>query len=357
MTPRPAPTVVYTDPAWAVVDGTRVDPATAVVENEVYGDALSLRIGPYADGRYRPESPALRELVSGAAALAVYRAQVTPELLDAAGPRLRVVARQGVGTDNLNAPLLGERGIIGFNVPDYCVDEVAAHTLAMILAWERGLVAQHNDLADGRFDIYHGRTPRRLAGRTAGIIGLGRIGKAVAARLRLFYERVIAVDPFVHADHMIGYGVRKVELPELLAESDVVMLHCPLNPDTRGLIDADALRRMRTDALLVNTARGALVDAEALAHALDRDAIGGAALDVFVPEDPGAGEFYRRILKLPNVLVSSHRAFLSEESELSSRRRVAEGVRHVLETGTPPATGHVPGSATSGSAFTVEAGR
>jgi phosphoglycerate dehydrogenase-like enzyme len=350
-----APTVVYTDPAWAVVDGKHVDPAAAVIEHEVYGDAVRLRIGPFADGRYRPESPALRELVAGAAALAVYRCQVTPELLDAAGPQLRVVARQGVGTDNLNATLLGERGIIGFNVPDYCVDEVAAHTLAMVLAWERGLVAQHNALATGRFDIYHGRVPRRLAGRTAGIIGLGRIGKAVAARLRLFYRRVVAVDPFVHADHMIGYGVEKVELPELLAESDVVVLHCPLNPDTRGLIDADALRRMRSDALLVNTARGALVEAEALAHALARDAIGGAALDVFVPEDPTASEWYSRILKLPNVLVSSHRAFLSAESELSSRRRVAEGIRHVLETGTPPAAGHVPGSAASGVPLAEEA--
>ncbi|HZN73678.1 MAG TPA: C-terminal binding protein [Micromonosporaceae bacterium] len=352
-----APAVVYTDPAWAVVDGARVDPATAVVEHEVYGDALRLRIGPFADGRYRPESPALRELVSGAAALVVYRCQVTPELLDAAGPQLRVVARQGVGTDNLNAGLLGERGIIGFNVPDYCVDEVAAHTAAMVLAWERGLVAQHNDLAAGRFDIYHGRVPRRLASRTAGIIGLGRIGKAVAARLRLFYSRVLAVDPFLHADHMIGYGVHKVELPELLAESDVVLLHCPLSPDTRGMVDAAALRRMRADALLVNTARGGLVDPEALADALDRGLIGGAALDVFVPEDPTASQRYGRILKLPNVLVSSHRAFLSTESELSCRRRVAEGIRHVLATGAPPATGHVPGSAVSSPPLTSEVPR
>lgn len=352
-----APAVVYTDPAWAVVDGTRVDPATAVVEREVFGEDLRLRIGPFEGGRYRTDSPELRELAVGAAALAVYRCHVTPELLDAAGPQLRVVARQGVGTDNLNAPLLGERGIIGFNVPDYCVDEVAAHTLAMVLAWERGLVAQHNDLAAGRFDIYHGRVPRRLAGRTAGIVGLGRIGKAVAARLRLFYHRVLAVDPFVHADHMIGYGVRKAELPELLAESDVVLLHCPLNPDTRGLIDAGALARMRPGALLVNTARGALVDAEALANALERDAIGGAALDVFVPEDPGHDEWYHRVVGHPNVLVSSHRAFLSAESELSSRRRVAEGIRHVLATGTPPATGHVPPSAESGAPFTVEVGR
>jgi phosphoglycerate dehydrogenase-like enzyme len=338
------PMVVYTDPAWAVVDGSHVDPSTAGIEHEVYGGQLELRIGPYADGRFRTESPALRELVSGAAALAVYRCQVTPELLDAAGPGLAVVARQGVGTDNLNADLLTERGIVGFNVPDYCVDEVAAHTLSMVLAWERGLVAQHNDLAAGRFDIYHGRVPRRLAGRTAGIIGLGRIGKAVAARLRLFYRRVVAVDPFLHADHMAGYGVDKVELPELLSESDVVLLHCPLTPQTRGLVDADLLGRMRPDALLVNTARGGLVDARALAEALEAGTIGGAALDVFVPEDPNDNPWYQRILGHPGVLVTSHRAFLSAESEASSRRRVAEGIRQVLETGEPPAVGQVTGT-------------
>nr|QLJ96942.1 C-terminal binding protein [Micromonospora carbonacea] len=329
MTAAATPAVVYTDPAWGA----------PTVEEAVYGDAVRARIGPFRG------PAALHEAVAGAAALIVYRCPVTPELLDAAGPQLRVVARQGVGTDNLNAALLGERGIVGFNVPDYCVDEVAAHTLAMVLAWERRLVPQHTGLTGGRFDIHHGGAPRRLGTRTAGIIGLGRIGRAVAARLRLFYQRVLAADPFVHADQMLGYGVRKTELPELLAESDVVLLHCPLDPDTRGLIDADALGRMRPDALLVNTARGGLVDAEALAHALTTGVIGGAALDVFVPEDPHRSDPYRRVLGLPNVLVSSHRAFYSAESELSSRQRVAEGVRQVLDTGRPPVTGHVAPSA------------
>ena len=341
------PTVVYTDPAWAVADGERVDPAAAAVEREVYGRALDLRIGPFADGRYRPDSPAMLEMVAGAAALVIYRAHVTEQLLDAAGPGLAVVARQGVGTDNLNAGLLAERGIIGFNVPDYCVDEVAAHTLGMVLAWERDLVTQHAGLSGGRFGIYDGRVPRRLATRTAGIIGFGRIGKAVAARLRLFYGRVLATDPFLHADHMAGYGVQKAELPDLLAQSDVVLLHCPLTEQTRGLIDAAALARMRPDALLVNTARGALVEPGALADALAGGALGGAALDVFVPEDPTASPHYQRLLRLPNTLVSSHRAFLSAESELSCRRRVAEGVRGVLETGNAPFVGHVSGPAVS----------
>ena len=338
-------TVVYTDPAWAVTDTGFVDPANAVVEREVYGTDLDLRIGPHAEGRYRTDSQELLAAVAGAEALVVYRCQVTEQLLDAAGPGLAVVARAGGGTDNLNLPLLAERGIIGFNIPDYCVDEVAAHTLAMVLAWERDLVQQHQGLSGGEFDIYHGRVPRRLGTRTAGIIGLGRIGKASAARLRMFYGRVLATDPFVHADHMLGYGVQKAELPELLAESDVVLLHCPLTPDTAGLIDAEALARMRPDALLVNTARGALVDARALADALNQGSIGGAALDVFAPEDPNTHPAYRGILGLPNVLVTSHRAFLSAESELSCRRRVAESVREALATGVAPPAERPPGPA------------
>lgn len=334
------PEVLYTDPAWAVVGGTRVDPGTATIEREVFGDAIDLRFGPFTDGRYVATGPALYEAVAGAGALAVYRCQVTPELLDAAGPQLKVVARQGVGTDNLNAPLLAERGIVGFNIPDYCIDEVVAHTVGMVLAWERGLVEQHNGLTGGRFDIYHGRLPRRLRDRSVGIIGLGRIGKAVAARMRLFYRQVLACDPALHADHMAGYGVVKADLPDLLANSDVVLLHCPLNATTRGMIDAAALGLMRPDALLVNTARGALVDPEALWTAVSTGGIGGAALDVFSPEDPHQNPWYARLLTLPQVVVTSHRAFLSAESEASSRRRVAEGIRQVLLTGRPPAAGH-----------------
>jgi phosphoglycerate dehydrogenase-like enzyme len=334
------PIVVYTDPAWAVAD-KRVDPRRATIERAVFGDTVDLRFGPFESGRYVNGGAPLLDAVTGATALGVYRCRVTPELLDAAGPGLAVVARQGVGTDNLNAPLLAERGLIGFNVPDYCVDEVAAHTMAMVLAWERGLTDQHSELTRGRFDIYHGSTPRRLSGLTAGIIGCGRIGKAVAARLRMFYRRVIAVDPYLHADHLAGYGVDRVELPELLAESHVVLLHCPLTDETRGIIGRAALTAMRHDALLVNTARGGLVDGDALYGAVRDGQIAGAALDVFSPEDPHESPAYSRLLALPRVLVTSHRAFLSAESEASSRRRVAEGIQRVLATGQPPVVGAV----------------
>lgn len=337
MTP---PLVVYTDPPWAVPDGRLIDPGKATIEQEVFDGAVVLRFGPFDGERFQGDA-ALAEQVDGAAALGVYRRQVTSELLDAAGPGLRVVARQGVGTDNLNAALLAERGIIGFNVPDYCVDEVAAHTMALTLAWERDLITQHNGLAGGAFDIYAGRVPRRLRRRTAGIVGFGRIGRAMATHLRSFYGRILACDPYVHPDLMEGYGATGVPFDRLLAESDVVLLHCALTPETRGMIDAAALKRARPGALLVNAARGALVDPAALYRALTSGDLGGAALDVFVPEDPHADPWFARVVRLPNVVVTSHRAFLSAESEESSRRRVAEGIRHVLRTGAPPPFGHV----------------
>lgn len=337
---RRRPLVVYTDPAWALTAAGTSDPARAGLEREIFGDAVRLEIAPARGGRY-PSGPELAEFARGADALAIYRTAITPELLDALGGSLAVVARQGVGYDNLAPELLRARGIIGFNVPDYCVDEVAAHTLALILALERGLLPQHRTLTGGRFDIYAGGVPRRLSRATAGIVGFGRIGRAVAARLRLFYGRVLAADPYVDADLMAAHGVEKRELAELLAQSDVVTLHCALDPQTRGLIGRDALARMKPDAFLVNAARGGLVDPAALHRALGGGALAGAALDVFVPEDPTGDETYRAVLALPNVLVTSHRAFLSREAETSQRRRVAQGILRALTTGLPPITGNL----------------
>jgi hypothetical protein len=242
--PMRRPVVTYVDPPWAFGPGGEVDPSLALYEREVFGDRVELRIGPVAGRRYVQEGEAFLAAVRGADALVIHRCYVTRELLAAAGGGLKVVGRLGVGFDNLNPELLRELGIVGFNVPDYCIDEVSTHALALLLALERRIIPQHQSLAGGRFDIYAGGTPRRLREHTAGLIGFGRIGRVVATRLRLFYDRVLAHDPYVEADVMAAYGARKAGFEELLEGSDAVLLHCLLTGETEGMMDAAAFSRM-----------------------------------------------------------------------------------------------------------------
>lgn len=335
------PVVVYTDPFWALENG-RVNPALATVEHEVFGDRVDLRFGVVEDGGFVKSGPRFLDNLRGASALAIYRAQLTAEVFDTIRDQVRVIGRQGVGYDNIGLQFLEPNGIFGFNVPDYCVDEVSTHTLSLVLALERHLCVQNDHLKNGHWDIYDGGYPRRLQGLTAGIVGLGRIGKATAQKLRCFYGRVIGYDPYVHDDHMIGYGVHtRHTLPELLRDADVVILHCLLDNTTRNLVDDVFLAHMRPDAFLVNTARGGLVEPQAVHAAISEGRIGGYGSDVFTPEDPNQDEWNGKLLAYDNVVVTSHRAFLSEQSELSQRRRVAEEIVYVLETGRRPRWGNL----------------
>ena len=335
------PVVVYTDPFWALENGD-VNPALATVEKEVFGDKIDLRFGVVENGAYVKSGERFIGNLEGASALAIYRAQMTEEVFETVRCHVKVIGRQGVGYDNIGLPFLKTNGIFGFNVPDYCVDEVSTHTMSLVLALERHVCLQNDHLKKGRWDIYDGGYPRRLQGLTVGIIGLGRIGKATAQKIRNFYGRVISYDPYVHGDQMIGYGVEKRHmLPDLLNEADVVILHCLLDEDTKNLVRESFLSDMKGDALLVNTARGGLVDPKAVHDALTGGRIGGYASDVFTPEDPNDHEWNRKLLPFENVIVTSHRAFLSAESELSQRRRVAEEILYVLETGRPPRWGNL----------------
>jgi D-3-phosphoglycerate dehydrogenase len=334
--------VLYTDPAWAMGPDGRPDQALASIESEVLPAGTEIRIGPWRDGRYVTAGPELLRLADGADAIVVYRCQVTPDLVTAAAPGCRVFARQGVGLDNLNIALLRERGLYGFHVPDYCGDEVSTHAVALLLALERGVCAQDALVKADQWSIYAGGVPRRTSGLTAGIIGFGRIGRAVSHKLRPFYGRLAGYDPYVPADLMASHGVvKRAELGGLLADSDAVLLHAELTPETTGIIGHDAVRHMRRGSLLVNAARGALVDPGAVLAALDSGQLRGFASDVFSPEDPNRDPVAAELLKRENVIVTAHRAFLSAESEASLRRRIAEGIAHVLRTGGPPPDGRV----------------
>ncbi len=332
--------VVYTDPAWALDEQGRFDSARADVERAVFGSTVDIDFGPY-DGGYLSGKP-LFDTVRGAAGLVIYRCQVTPELIAAAGPQCRVIARSGVGVDNLAAPLLQAAGICGFNVPDYCGDEVSTHTLALLLALERGVTVQDRLVRANRWGIHRGGVPRRTSARTVGIIGFGRIGRATCRKLQPFYHQVLAYDPNVPADVMAGHGVTAVpELTDLVGAVDALVVHAALTPGTEHLVNAGVLARTRPGCLLVNTARGRLVDPAAVLDALESGRLAGFGSDVFAPEDPNADPVTRKLLDRDDVVVSSHRAFLSVESELSLRRRVAEGVRSFLVDGVAPTDGRV----------------
>lgn len=276
-----------------------------------------------------PDSRVLDDMPRASAILTALR-PVTCTLVEA-GPRLKVIARAGVGVDNIDVECATRQGVIVTNVPGYCSGEVADHAMAMLLALARNLAAYEKSARAG---VRAGTTPRvvhRLAGQVLGVVGLGRIGRAVAQRATAFGMEVVACDPTVGgAASSPDYPM--VPLMELLASSDFVTLHVPLTPETAGIIGDAELRLMKPSAFLVNTARGALVDQAALELALREGRLAGAALDVFEPDSLPSGH---PLLSLENVFLTPHVAFYSEESLLELRRTVATDIAKVL-TGRRP---------------------
>ena len=239
----------------------------------------------------------------------------------AVGGPLRHVARMGVGLDNIDVEAATDAGVLVTNVPDYCVEEVSDHAVGMVLAWTRGLVSAGTKVRNGSWDPA-GEKLRRLSALTAGIVGLGRIGRMTAAKLGALNAEVLACDPFASSTDTVPV----VDLDTLLARSDVVILHAPLTPETHHLIGEAQLARMHSGGLLVNVSRGGLVDTEALIASLDRGHLGAAALDV-LEEEPTVPE---RLLRHPSVLVTPHIAFSSDASLVELRRSAAEEVVRVI---------------------------
>ncbi len=331
------PVVVHIDPAWAVGPDGTVDRDRADIEREVYGTDTMVWFGPYHNGAFDVCGKAFLDTLRGADAVAVYRAQITEEVVDALKPDCRGAARQGVGADNLDAGLLERHGIFGFNVPDYCVDEVSSHTIAMLLALERGLGTQDGLVKQGRWNIHAGGVPRRTGDLSVGVVGFGRIGRATSRKLKPFYRQVPAYGPYLHDDLMRGYGVQgRPSLAEPFYDADAVVPHAPLDDSTRHMINDEALRPLCRGALLVNTARGGLVRPEAVLERLRDGRLGGYGADVFAPENPRDHPVNKDIPTLPNTVVTSRRAFLPDASERSQRLRIAEEVRRVLPAGRQP---------------------
>ena len=261
--------------------------------------------------RHCPSEEELIEHGREAAALLVVYEPVTARVL-AGLSRCRLVVKVGIVVDNIDLDAAREAGVAVANVPDYCLDEVSDHALALLLALARRLVPLQRAALEGIWDTpaVAGPLPR-LRGQTLGLVGFGRIARALAAKATPIGLRIVAHDPYVSDDVVAAAGARSVSLETLLAESDWVSLHVPLNTETHHLLDRERLRAMRPGAFVLNVSRGGLVDEDALAEELRAGRVGGAGLDVFEVE-PAPPD--HPLLALPNVLATSHAAYYSVES-------------------------------------------
>jgi len=252
--------------------------------------------------------------------------------------RCKIIGRTGLGVDNIDLAAARERKIIVTYVPDYCMDEVSDHAMALLLALARKVAYANSLVQGGRWEMAAVAPIHRLKDRTLGLVGFGNIPRALAPKAQAFGLRVLAHDPFVGRDVFASRRVEGVGLDELLATSDFVSVHAPLTPQTRGLIDASALAKMKPGAFIINTARGPLIDEKALIAALDSGRIGGAALDVLETEPPPKDS---ALIGRPNVVLTPHTAFYSVEALEELQIKCATDVARVLSGRAPvyPAPG------------------
>lgn len=275
------------------------------------------------------------EILAGCDAIVSWHEIRVDPAFVAAAKRCRIIVRAGVGFDQIDLAATAAAGIPVCNTPDYGTSEVADHAIGLMLALRRGIVSYHQHLvADptGGFDYSLAPLVSRLRGRVFGVIGLGRIGIAAALRAKAFGMTVVAYDPLVSRGTEIAVGVQRVDsLAELLAASDVVSLHCPLTDETRGMINAATLAQMKKDAIIVNTARGGIIDIAALLAALRSGQIGGAGLDVLPVEPPRPDDELARLYRgaadplIGNrLIVTPHAAWSSPDSVADARRLSVE---------------------------------
>lgn len=243
----------------------------------------------------------------------------------------RIIARFGIGVDNVDIAEATNAGIVVTRVPDYCIEEVADHAMALLLALARRVPLANALAQEGQWELAALTPVHRLRGRTLGLVGFGRIPQSVTPRAQAFGLKLVSYDPFVASEVMAGAGVEKASFTELLKSSDFISIHAPLTPETTGLFNGNSFRQMKPSAYLINTARGPIVDETALAQALDAGHLAGAALDVLSKEPPADSPLLRR----NNVILTPHMSFYSVESLSDLQTKAAEEVVRVLRGETP----------------------
>jgi len=240
----------------------------------------------------------------------------------------RVLSRHGIGTDTIDLAAATAAGILVANVPDAGVDEVSDHALALLLSLARKIPLLQQTIGCGQWSLDRAAPMFRLRGRRLGLVGFGRIARLLAEKAAPLGLERVAFDPYADPDEAVRRGVRLVPFEELCATSDFLSLHAPLTPQTRHMLDAVALARMKPTAVVINTARGALIDQQALVDALQSGRIAGCALDVF-EQEPLPGDHPLRTM--PQAVLTPHAAYYSEEAMAELRHKVVRNVLDVLE--------------------------
>jgi D-3-phosphoglycerate dehydrogenase len=306
----------------AVADSVfpNLDLARAVVSRA----GAELRLAP------QPTPEGIVATAREADALLVTYAKINADMIGQM-KRCRIISRFGIGVDNVDIGAATRQGIVVTKVPDYCIDEVSDHAMALLLSLVRKIPFSSARAHAGRWEMPAVTPIHRLRGTVLGLVGFGRIPQLVAPKAKAFGLRVVASDPFVPQAVMDQAGVGKVEFAELLKISDYISIHSPLLPETHHLFSTAVFRQMKPGAVIVNTSRGPVVDEAALAAALDAKQIAGAALDVLEQEPPLSSPLFGR----DNVILTPHTSFYSVESLEELQTKAAEEVVRVL-SGQPP---------------------
>ena len=301
----------------------------------VADDVSESGLGPLRSAGFAVEKrpglkpPELQEALRDCEGLIVRsETKVTADILDAAHS-LRVIGRAGVGVDNIDVPAATIRGMVVMNAPDGNTITTAEHTIAMLISLARSIPQANSSLKAGRWDRKK-FIGVELQGKTLGIVGLGRIGRVVASRARAMGMQIVAYDPFIAPEQARDLEIELTSLDEVYARADFLTVHTPLTPETRGLVDREAIAKMKRGARIINCARGGLVDEEALYEAITSGAIAGAALDVFTEEPPPAAH---KLLHLEQVIVTPHLGASTKEAQEGVAFTVAEQMRDYLLTG------------------------
>jgi D-3-phosphoglycerate dehydrogenase len=247
-------------------------------------------------------------------------------------PQLKAVVRFGIGVDTVDLAECTRRGIYVANVPDYCIDEVATHALALILAWARKLPVSHRSVGQGQWQVTSLKPLQSAQDQVLGLLGFGRIAQSLCRMARAIGFQVWARDAYVQATRIRARGAKPVSLKRLVRGSDFISLHLPLTAKTRHIIDQKMLAEMKPTSYLINTARGELVDGAALSEALKNGAIAGAALDVLEEEPPPLDHPLR---SMDNVIITPHCAWYTERSQKVLREKACAEVIRVLRGGIP----------------------